>query len=363
MNKLLKRTLLTLLVLLVLLFLLGRRLGWFEFEQQESVVQSARPSGLPVRALVIKPVDLDNRILTSGTVLPDESVELSSEASGKITAIYFREGERVRKGDLLLTINDADLQAQLQRFKYQEALLVEREFRQRKLLEKEAVSQEVYDRALADLNTNRAEMLMVEAQIAKTRVKAPFDGVIGLRMVSEGSYITPSTRIASLVKMQPVKVEFSIPEQYASDVKPGNQISFTIGSTKKTYEAKVYAVEPIIDQSTRTLRIRAIYPNPGLDVIPGSFATVELVLRTYHEALTIPTEALVPMLGAQMVYLYKNGMAEPVEVQTGIRTSDMIQITSGLNPGDTLITTGILQLRKGMAVVLSELSSELVSSE
>jgi membrane fusion protein, multidrug efflux system len=358
MNKLLNRTLLTLLVLLVLLFLIGRRLDWFSFEKKETSVQTYAPSGLPVRGLVIKSADLDNRILTSGTVLPDESVELSSEASGKITAIYFREGERVRKGDLLLTINDADLQAQLQRFKYQEALLVEREFRQRKLLEKEAVSQEVYDRALADLNTNRAEMLMVEAQIAKTRVKAPFDGVIGLRMVSEGSYITPNTRIASLVKMQPVKIEFSIPEQYASEVKPGNQISFTIGSTKKTYEASVYAVEPIIDQSTRTLRIRAIYPNPGLDVIPGSFATVELVLRTYQEAVTIPTEALVPMLGTQMVYLFKNGMAEPVEVQTGIRTRDMIQITSGLNPEDTLITTGILQLRKGMAVVLSELSGE-----
>jgi membrane fusion protein, multidrug efflux system len=358
MNKILKRILLTLLVVLVLLFLLGRRLDWFTFKKQEASVQTAAPAGLPVRGLVVQSADLDNRIMASGTVLPDESVELSSEASGKITAIYFREGERVKKGDLLLTINDADLQAQLQRFKYQEELLVEREFRQGKLLEKEAVSQEVYDRALADLNTNRAEMLMVEAQIAKTRVKAPFDGVIGLRMVSEGSYITPNTRIASLVKMQPVKIEFSIPEQYASDVKPGNSISFTIGSTKKTYEANVYAVEPIIDQSTRTLRIRAIYPNPGLDVIPGSFATVELVLRTYEEAVTIPTEALVPMLGTQMVYLFKNGMAEPMEVQTGIRTSDMIQISSGLNPGDTLITTGILQLRKGMAVVLSELSSD-----
>jgi membrane fusion protein, multidrug efflux system len=292
MNKILKRTLLTLLVVLVLLFLLGRRLDWFTFEKQEASVQTNAPSGLPVRGLVIKSADLDNRILTSGTVLPDESVELSSEASGKITAIYFREGEAVRKGDLLLTINDADLQAQLQRFKYQEALLVEREFRQGKLLEKEAVSQEVYDRALADLNTNRAEMLMVEAQIAKTRVKAPFDGVIGLRMVSEGSYITPNTRIASLVKMQPVKIEFSIPEQYASEVKPGNEISFTIGSTKKTYEAKVYAVEPIIDQSTRTLRIRAIYPNPGLDVIPGSFATVELVCEPIRKPLLFPLKPL-----------------------------------------------------------------------
>lgn len=363
MKQIIKRILLILLVVLVLLFLLGRRLGWFEFERQKVVEQSARPSGLPVRAMVIEPADLDNRILTSGTVLPDESVELSSEASGKITAIYFREGERVRKGDLLLTINDADLQAQLQRLKYQEALLVEREFRQRILLEKEAISQEVYDRALADLNTNRAEMLMIEAQIAKTRVKAPFDGIIGLRMVSEGSYITPNMRIALLVKTQPVKIEFSIPERHAAEVKPGNNISFTIGTSADSYRAEVYAIEPIIDQSTRTLRLRALYPNQNMDVIPGSFATVELVLQTFVEAITIPTEALVPMLGTQSVYLYKNGRAEPVEVETGIRTADMIQVTAGLNHGDTLITTGILQLRKGMAVVLSELSGELVSDE
>lgn len=355
MNKLLKRTFLILPVVLVVLYMLGRRLDWFNFEKKTTAVESFTPSGLPVKALIVHPVDLDNRIFTSGTVLPDESVELSSEASGKITAIYFKEGERVRKGDLLLTINDADMQAQLQRFKYQEALLVEREFRQRMLLEKEAVSQEVYDRALADLNTNRAEMLMVEAQIAKTQVKAPFDGIIGLRMVSEGSFISPGTRIAPLVKMQPVKIEFSIPERYVSEVKPGNPIIFYFGNASKRYEAKVYAVEPIIDQATRTLRLRALYSNPGLEVIPGSFATVELVLNTFYEAVSIPTEALVPMLGIQLVYLYKNGIAEPMEVKTGIRTSDLIQITSGLNPGDTIITTGILQLRKGMPVTLSEI--------
>lgn len=354
MKKLLKRTLLLLLVLLVLLFLIGRRLGWFSFDEPKAAVQGPASEGLPVKALIIVPSSLDNRILASGTVLPDESVDLSSEASGKITAIYFREGKMVQKGELLLTINDADLQAQLKRLKFQETLLVEKEFRQRRLLEKEAVSQEVYDKALADLNTNRAEILMLEAQIAKTRITAPFDGVIGLRMVSEGSYITPNARIASLVKMQPVKIEFSIPERYASEVKPGNRISFSIGNNTNQYAAEVYAIEPIIDQSTRTLRLRALYPNPKLEVIPGSFATVELVLKTYDEAITIPTDALIPMLGSQMVYLYKSGKAEPIQVETGIRTNELIQVKAGLQPGDTVITTGLLQLRKGMPVALSE---------
>ncbi|HPK04716.1 MAG TPA: efflux RND transporter periplasmic adaptor subunit [Bacteroidales bacterium] len=342
------------LVAIILIFLIGRRLDWFSNAQQDTSSRSAAPSGLQVKGMIINAASLDNRIMTSGTILPDESVDISSEASGKITAIYFNEGKKVRKGDLLLTINDAELQAQLKRLQFQETLLVEREFRQRILLEKEAVSQEVYDKALADLNTNRAEIMMIEAQIAKTMVKAPFDGIIGLRLVSEGSYITPNMRIASLVKIQPVKIEFSIPERYASEVKPGNKINFTIGNTNE-HIAEVYAVEPMIDQSTRTLKLRAIYPNANLDVIPGSFASVELILRTYYEALSIPTEALLPMLGKQIVFLYKNGIAEPVEVETGIRTSELIQVVSGINANDTIITTGLLHLKKGMTVVLSDL--------
>ncbi len=354
MKKLLKKIFLFSLVAIILIFLIGRRLDWFSNAQQDTSSRSAAPSGLQVKGMIINAASLDNRIMTSGTILPDESVDISSEASGKITAIYFNEGKKVRKGDLLLTINDAELQAQLKRLQFQETLLVEREFRQRILLEKEAVSQEVYDKALADLNTNRAEIMMIEAQIAKTMVKAPFDGIIGLRLVSEGSYITPNMRIASLVKIQPVKIEFSIPERYASEVKPGNKINFTIGNTNE-HIAEVYAVEPMIDQSTRTLKLRAIYPNANLDVIPGSFASVELILRTYYEALSIPTEALLPMLGKQIVFLYKNGIAEPVEVETGIRTSELIQVVSGINANDTIITTGLLHLKKGMTVVLSEL--------
>lgn len=354
MKKLLKKIFLFSLVAIILIFLIGRRLDWFSNAQQDTSSRSAAPSGLQVKGMIINAASLDNRIMTSGTILPDESVDISSEASGKITAIYFNEGKKVRKGDLLLTINDAELQAQLKRLQFQETLLVEREFRQRILLEKEAVSQEVYDKALADLNTNRAEIMMIEAQIAKTMVKAPFDGIIGLRLVSEGSYITQNMRIASLVKIQPVKIEFSIPERYASEVKPGNKINFTIGNTNE-HIAEVYAVEPMIDQSTRTLKLRAIYPNANLDVIPGSFASVELILRTYYEALSIPTEALLPMLGKQIVFLYKNGIAEPVEVETGIRTSELIQVVSGINANDTIITTGLLHLKKGMTVVLSEL--------
>ncbi len=353
-----KRAILFLLLALVIVFLIGRRLGWFEARKTEMQAASPVQNILQVNAVVLSYVDLEDKILATGTVIPDEAVDLASETSGRVTSLLFREGSRVRKGDLLLTINDADLQAQMQRLKYQESLLVDREYRQRMLLEREAVSREVYEKALTDLNTNRAEIKALEAQIAKTRIFAPFDGIIGLRYISEGSYINPSTRIATLTKLQPVKIEFTIPERYATEVAIGNKIAFTTGNSKQLLSAQVYAVEPVIDQNTRTLKLRALYPNSRMEILPGSFANIELTLRTYYQTLDIPTEAVIPEMRSLKVYLFKSGRAEPVEVQAGIRGSNTIQIVGGLNEGDTLITTGLLQLRKGMPVVLSNLDQK-----
>ncbi len=350
MNRILKRIFLFSLVGLVLLYLLGRRLGWFEKSPSHEKSIPAAASKLQVNGMVVNLIELDNKILTTGSILPDEAVDLSSETAGKITSLLFKEGSRVRKGDLLLSINDADLQAQMQRLKYQSTLLQDREYRQRMLLEKEAVSREVYDKALTDLNTNRAEISALEAQIAKTRVVAPFDGIIGLRYVSEGSYINPSVRIATLTKIQPVKIEFTIPERYATHVGVGNRITFSTGNSNQMLDAKVYAIEPIIDQNTRTLKLRALFANSRMEVLPGTFANIELVLETYFNTITIPTEAVVPEQGAFKVFLYRNGKAEQVNVEVGIRSSDKIQVTQGLQAGDTVITTGLLQLRKGMPV-------------
>jgi membrane fusion protein, multidrug efflux system len=350
MKKTIIRLILTLLAILVVMFLIGRRLDWFNRSSMNENISNHQRNALPVNGIIAQYEELDSKIIATGTVLPDESVDLSCETSGKITGLYFNEGARVKKGDLLLTINDADLQAQLQRLKYQETLLEEVEYRQRMLLEREAVSREVYEKALTDLNTNRAEIKNLQAQIAKTRIYAPFDGTIGLRYVSEGSYITPNVRIATLTKLQPVKIEFTIPERYASEVRIGNKITFTTDNTDQMMEASVYAVEPIIDQATRTMKLRAMYPNRNLEVLPGSFATIELILKTYPNAVSVPTETVVPELGSLKVFVYRSGNAEPVIVNAGIRTSNRIQILNGLHPGDTVITTGMLQLRKGMPV-------------
>lgn len=311
---------------------------------------------LQVRGIVLKYQTIDNNILVSGGVLADEEVELKSEISGKVTAIYFTEGRSVTKGDSLVKINDSELQAQLQRLKYRKELLSDIEFRQKKLLEKNAISQEEYDTALNELNVNKAETEVIRAQIDKTLIKAPFNGIIGLRNVSEGSFVTNQTLIASLQSINQVKIDFAIPEKYSSDIKTGDRVSFKISGSETRYNATVYAIEPKIDPMTRTLKIRAKASNPGLKLLPGSFADVEVILKKIDNTILVPTESVVPELKGQKVFLVKDGKAFPQSIQTGIRTDKYVQVLSGLNQNDTLITTGILQVKPGMPVKISELN-------
>jgi membrane fusion protein, multidrug efflux system len=310
--------------------------------------------GLHVSAHIIKPEKLANKVLTSGSVLANEEIELRSEVAGKITSIYFKEGSNVKKGDLLVKINDSELQAQLSRAKYNLKLLEDREFRQRQLLEREAISQEDYDFSLNQLNVARAEIELVEAQIEKTEIRAPFSGRIGLRQVSEGSFVNTTTAIAALQNIDQLKIDFSIPERHAGSVKIGDLIKFKVTGVDGTNEAKVYAIEPKIDPLTRTLKIRAIYPNPQRKILPGSFADVELILDEIEDAIMVPTHSIIPELGGQKVFLFRNGRVVNQKVEIGTRTDRQVQVINGLSENDTLITSGILQVREGMPVVISE---------
>ena len=315
-----------------------------------------RNASLAIDAYIIKPEELNNNVLTSGTILANEEVELKSEVAGKITKILFKEGSRVKKGDLLIKTNDADLQAQLEKAKFVYKLSQEKEYRQRNLLKRQAISQEEYDSALNEMNVNKAQIDLIKAEIAKTEITAPFDGRIGLRQVSVGSYITPSTEIASLQNIDPVKIDFSVPEKYASTVEVGDKIHFNIVGTEKTYTGSIYAIEPKIDNVTRTLKLRALCPNRDGRLLPGGYADVKLVLKNIDNALMVPSESIIPILKGQVVYLYKSGKVVSQKVETGIRTDSTIQITEGLQPQDTLITSGILQLRPGSSVSISKLN-------
>lgn len=313
---------------------------------------SAAPA-LPVSAVIVRTSVINQEIFATGSVLANEDVDLHPEVSGKLMKILFKEGSKVTKGDLLIKINDADLQAQLHKNELDKKLADDKISRNQKLLEMKGISQEEYDalqNAAGSLNADRDVLL---AQIAKTEIRAPFNGMIGLKTVSEGSYVSPSTRIASLQQIDPVKVDFSIPEKYASLVKKGDEVVFTVGTSSKEFKGNIYALEPKVDDVTRTVQIRALCPNANSEVLPGAFARITLHLSRENSALMIPTESIVPVLKGKQVYAYRNGKAEAVMVEAGVRNDSTIQITKGLNENDTIITTGVISLRPGAVVKLT----------
>lgn len=326
--------------------------GYFNNSSNASSSGSSN-SPLLVDVFVIKADTLDNKIFTTGTLIPNEEVELSAESPGIIQELYLNEGATVRENELLVKINDRDLQAQLTRAEFRLKLAEERERRQEQLLSKGGISQEEYDATLNEVNVLRAEVSLIKAQIEKTEVRAPFSGILGLKYVSDGSYISPITRIATLQDIDPIKLDFSVPERYAAQVNIGSKITFSVQGIDEELSATVYAKEPRINTETRTLQVRARSENSNGALLPGAFADLELTLDTINGALLVPTVSLVPELQGQKVFLLKNGVVQPQSVETGIRTDRKIQITNGVQAGDTVLTTGLLQVRPGMKVMVN----------
>ncbi len=320
---------------------------------------SAEPSrrggagATPVEALVVQPQPIENRIFTTGTLMANEEVQLKPEISGRVTGVFFEEGGRVKKGDVLVKINDRELRAELKRKELQEGLAADEERRKHSLLEINGISQEDYDKVANALDMIKAEREVIESQLAETEIVAPFDGVVGLRYVSTGSVISTNTLVATLQDIDPIKAEFSIPEKYAGQLEAGAKVTVRVGENENAYTGSVYAVEAKVDPATRTLKARATIPNPDGRLIPGSFAKIELVLQRIENAVVIPTDALVPEISGAKVFVCRGGAAQSVPVETGIRTDKSIQITDGLAPNDTLILTGLLQLTDGRPVQIT----------
>jgi membrane fusion protein (multidrug efflux system) len=307
-------------------------------------------AALNVDGIVAKTTDFDSNIEVTGTIEANESVTLRSEVAGLVTGIFFKEGSNVSKGATLVKINDRDIQAQLKEALTRQNLSSSNENRAKQLLEKGAISQEEYDTSLAELQTLRSQVQLIRAQLAKTTIIAPFSGKIGLRNISMGEYLTPTTNIANLLSINPVKISFSIPERHVSQLKNNSGISFTIDGSNKTYTGKVFAIEPGINEQTRTLQIKALAPNGSGELLPGSFAKIKLALSTLKDAILIPTEAVIPVLEGKVVYVSRNGKAQQVAVETGTRTAEQILVLSGVKTGDTVLTTGAMALKPDASV-------------
>ncbi len=310
---------------------------------------------LSVSATVLKPQTLNNLFRITGKLLPDEEVDLVFETSGRITDIYFQEGTSVRKGELLAKVNDAPLQAELKKLEAQLPLAQDRVYRQQTLLEKDAISQETYQSVATQLETLKADIELVKARLRQTELRAPFDGVIGLRLVSEGAYASSQVVVSTLTKLSPLKIEFSLTENFVNEIKPGTEITFQVKNDLQEYNATVYAVESRLDLRTLSLFARARYHNNDGKIKPGQSANIRVSLDQIENAIVIPSISSVKEMGRDIAYVYQGGSAREVEIITGMRTASSVEVVSGLNIGDTLLTTGVMQLRTGMPVVIDRM--------
>ncbi|KLT70479.1 MULTISPECIES: efflux RND transporter periplasmic adaptor subunit [Flavobacterium] len=314
-------------------------------KNEESKKFGDKDSPTTVTGIVVKTATFDNNLSLSGSIEANEQIEIRSEVSGIVENIYFTEGTFVNKGQVLFKVNDIELKAQLRQAVTREKLAAENERRAKLLLQKEAISQEEFDVANADYASAQAQSQLIRAQISKTAVKAPFSGKIGLRSISPGTYITPTILVAKLVNTGKLKITFSIPEKYASQVVSGSNIDFTVSGSTKVYTAKIYAIEPEVAVATRTLQIRAIADNIDGKLLPGTFADVQLPLNIIKDAIVVPSEAIVPVQSGKKVYIANMGKAKEVMVDATTRTDASILILSGLKAGDTLLTSGVMSLK------------------
>ncbi|MGV3706941.1 MAG: efflux RND transporter periplasmic adaptor subunit [Arcticibacter sp.] len=303
-----------------------------------------------VNGIVINPQGFSSSLSVTGSIDANEKVDIRSEVSGVVRSISFREGGTVKKGQALLKIDDSELRAQLSQALTRENLASGTENRARQLLAKEAISQEEFDIALADLRSLKAQTQLIRAQLRKTTVSAPFSGTIGLRSISEGEYVTPTTVVATLVNTNPVKITFSIPEKYSNQVRNNSRITFTLSGSNKKYSATVYAIEPQVEAATRTLQLRAKAANEDGSLIPGSFANITLPMNTVDDAMLVPSEAVIPVQNGKKVFVSSGGKAKEVMIETSSRTEKEVVVTSGLKVGDTVLTTGIMTLKEGSPV-------------
>lgn len=337
-------------ILIIIGALLALKFVLFPGQSDQSNLQQIKKMPTIVSVYVIKSEKLENILTASGTIISNEEVLLKPEIAGKIVSLPLKEGSEVSQGQLLVKINDADYQAQYKKLQLQFELADKNLKRQEELLKINGISQSDYDAAKNAASIIKADMDYLQAQITKTEIHAPFGGIIGLKNVSEGAYVSAGAVIATVLQIDPVKIDFSVSEGYTPFIKKGVKVVFKIAGLKEEFNGEIYAIEPKIDIDTRTFLVRAICPNKNKAIFPGAFADIKVLLKDIEDAVMIPTEAVIPELRGKKVYVVKGGKAKPVSIETGIRSNSKVQVLKGLQIGDTLVTTGIMSLKPDAAV-------------
>jgi membrane fusion protein (multidrug efflux system) len=315
--------------------------------------QQANTAPMAVGVYEAKAEDIPLKIDIPGSVLPAETVDVYSEVSGRVKKIYFEEGKKVQKGELLIQVDVDILQAQKAKLMVDLDLAQKDKNRKEKLFNVKGISEEELEKSIANLEAIKAQIQLIDVQISKAQIRAPFSGKIGLRQISEGAYITPQILITTIIQDEEIKIEFAIAEKYANRVKIGQKIVFTLHNDSQQFSGKIYAFQPFINADSRMLTLRAKLKN-NANIVPGSFVSVNYDLGVEKNAFLIPAECVVPELNGQKIWLMQNGKAHELNVMLGIRTADKIQVNGQIKAGDKILTTGLLAVKEGMPIQIKK---------
>jgi membrane fusion protein, multidrug efflux system len=327
-------------------------------EAQVQQSQSAQRPPSRVDAIIVTTQTISESIEVSGSIVAEESTEIHPEVSGRITSLNVREGMIVGKGAVIAKLYDADLQAQKRKLGVQLQIAKQTEARYAELQKIGGISKQDYDVTLLQVNNLRADLDIINTAISRTVIRAPFSGKLGLKLVSTGAFVTPASIITSIQKTNELRLDFTVPEKYSSQIKNGQYVNFKVEGSDRNFTAMVFATESGIQENTRSLTVRARVKGNEAGLIPGSFARVKLSFDPDPNALMVPTQAIIPQARGKKIYLYKNGEVQPVDVETGVRDSSNVQVITGLNKGDTVITTGLLGLKPKAKVIIKSITNK-----
>ena len=314
--------------------------------KKDKEAAAAKPAGAPalVDVMIAATEQISTTIEANGSVVAFEYLELRPEVAGRLTYLQVPEGNVVAQGTVIARVNDADLQAQMNKTRVLLDLAQKTEARIAKLIAVGGINQADYDAIISQVNGYNADLIYTQSLIDKTVVKAPFSGLVGLRMISPGAYVTPTTLIATLQQVDKIKVDFTLPEQYSKMIRKGADVEVQTDLSKaERHKATIIATEPQISSVSRNLKVRSVLQ--GVKANPGSFVKVYLTRRQDHLSVLVPTNCIIPDDKNKQVVVVKGGKANFVNVKTGIRNEDMVEIISGINPGDSVVVTGVLFAR------------------
>jgi membrane fusion protein (multidrug efflux system) len=309
-------------------------------------------SGIPVDVQVITSGSLNEEMTVSGTLMAFQEVSIMSELNRKVISVQAKEGKFVNAGALLFKLDDADLLAELEQLKQQEKLVLLNESRLKDLVDREAAVQQDYDQAFTNLKVIQSKIEQLKVMIAKTSIRAPFSGNLGIVNVYTGAYVSPGTSLVQLTDNSRLKIDFAVPEKHANTLKTGDAVQYQVESNDKVQTARIVAHESSLDPKTRTLLIRAVGNNASHELLPGQSARLTLRLNTSGNALMIPNQALIPSSKGYGVFVVDGNKASFKNIEIGQRNAATVNVTSGLATGDTLITSNMLRLSPNAQIQL-----------